>query len=54
MGKPTSHREQIMPDVTPDQYLVELSAAAQRAEMRGDRIVADAVHREINHELDCR
>lgn len=33
-------------------YLRDLSAAAQRAELAGDQLRADAAHHEINGELD--
>ncbi|MGJ5899344.1 hypothetical protein ACSCBZ_46510 [Streptomyces niveiscabiei] len=30
----------------------KLNAAAQKAELAGDRLLADAVHHELNRELD--
>jgi hypothetical protein len=44
------------PDVsTPEAhkaYITEMSAAAQRAEIRGDQLQADFIHEHIDRELD--
>lgn len=39
------------PELTP-QYVQELSAAAQAAELKGDHIAAEAIHNSINNSLD--
>lgn len=39
------------PKLTP-KYVQELSAAAQAAELKGDKQLADMIHNEINDSLD--
>lgn len=52
--KPLNDRPDTVEGVDGNTYVSGLSAAAQRAELRGDNVLADAIHEDINHELGNR
>jgi hypothetical protein len=49
--KPLRAEKDTRSDISRDEYLVGLGKAAQKAELKGDRLVAELVHEEINREL---
>lgn len=49
--KPLRAEKDTRSEISRDEYLVGLGKAAQKAELKGDRLVAELVHEEINREL---
>lgn len=52
--KQLRHREDVMPDLTSDAALKDMSRQAQAAENRGDNLMATMLHEGINRSLDER